>query len=194
MSARVVRSILFVGIALAAQLGLGGIRQAAAQVYDFSFNYDTGFFTGTFVTTKSGSNYTVTGITGATLNGTNYPMLYVVSTNAAYNSPDNLIVNGGTLDNYGVDFNTVPSAPTPTEEFNIYAPNSTEQTDLFNGDVNGQDTVNNTGPLVIGAPQTTPAPIPGAGSLSYLALSLGGLFIYRKRLWRVARMTVGSAV
>ena len=34
----------------------------------------------------------------------------------------------------------------------------------------------------------TPAPIPGAGLLSYLVLGLGGLFINRKRLWQAARM------
>jgi hypothetical protein len=33
---------------------------------------------------------------------------------------------------------------------------------------------------------STPAPIPGSGLLSYLALGLGGLFFYRKRLWRAA--------
>jgi hypothetical protein len=40
---------------------------------------------------------------------------------------------------------------------------------------------------------TTPAPVPGSGPLSYLALGLGGLFIYRKRLWRAARMAAGLA-
>jgi hypothetical protein len=39
-----------------------------------------------------------------------------------------------------------------------------------------------------------PAPLPGSGPLSYLALGLGGLFCYRKRLWRASRMAVGLAV
>jgi hypothetical protein len=44
----------------------------------------------------------------------------------------------------------------------------------------------NYGAGVIGS--VTPAPIPGAGLLSYLALGLGGLLINRKRIWRAARM------
>jgi hypothetical protein len=101
------------------------------------------------------------------LNDTNYLMLYVVSGNIAYIGLDNFIVNGTTLDINGVDFNTAPSAPTATEEFNIYVPNSNqpEQTTVFNGDENGQDTVFHSGPLVIGAAQATPAPSPAqAGS------------------------------
>jgi hypothetical protein len=41
--------------------------------------------------------------------------------------------------------------------------------------------------------QAAPAPVPGSGPLSYLALGLGGLFINRKRLWRAIVMTLGIA-
>jgi hypothetical protein len=40
---------------------------------------------------------------------------------------------------------------------------------------------------------TTPAPIPGSGPLSYLMFVFGGLFLKRKPLWRVVRMTAGRA-
>jgi len=35
--------------------------------------------------------------------------------------------------------------------------------------------------------ESTPAPIPGSGLLSYLCLGLSGLLFYRKRLWRPVR-------
>jgi hypothetical protein len=38
-----------------------------------------------------------------------------------------------------------------------------------------------------------PAPVPGAGLLSYLVLGFAGLFITRKRLWRATRAAVGMA-
>ena len=68
-------------IAIGLLIGLGE-RRAAAATYDFAFNFDNGYFTGTFITMASGGgNYDVTGITGAKLNGNSNLMYYIVSNN-----------------------------------------------------------------------------------------------------------------
>jgi hypothetical protein len=46
----------------------------------------------------------------------------------------------------------------------------------------------------VGSPAGAPAPALDAGLLAYLALGFAGLSIYRKRLWRAARMMAGAAV
>jgi hypothetical protein len=48
------------------------------------------------------------------------------------------------------------------------------------------------GPLYT-ASANGPAPVPGAGLLSYLVLGLAGVFITRERLWRATRVAVGMA-
>jgi hypothetical protein len=184
---RVLRGLALGIIAIGLLIGLGE-RRAAAQTYDFTFDYDSGYFTGTFVTQALGNgNYEVTGITGATLNGNSSLTYYVVSSNAVYDHPDNTIYNGDSLSNSGgVDFNTSAS-PTDAQQFNLIDGGS------YYALVNGENDVK-FAPLDFGpaTPGATPAPVPGAGWLSYIMLFLAAIGFRGRRIFALARTFVGG--
>jgi hypothetical protein len=98
--------------------------------------------------------------------------------------PDNVFnVNTG-VDGLGIEYSA------NNDISNVFGPNGSGGSE---GGVNVIDVDGNTnenGTLTYG--QETPAPIPGAGLLSYLIFGFGGLFINRKRLWRAARMAAGK--
>jgi hypothetical protein len=179
-------------IAIGLLIGLGE-RRAAAQTYDFTFNFDSGYFTGTFVTQALvGGNYEVTGITGAKLNGNSSLTYYIVGSNSTFPFPDNTIYDGKSLSNAGIDFNTSIS-PTNAQQFNLFNYNSedpdTNDYQLFNED----DTVNQKGTLDLGpATATTPAPVPGAGWLSYIMLFLAAIWFRGRRVFALVRTFVGG--
>jgi hypothetical protein len=184
------RFFLLGGIALGSQLGLGGSPAMAQTYYDFSFNTNNSFSpeAGSIEFILSGQN--VTGTVAGSGTG---------------------ILSGGSLsttNNYGGD-GTVPmlsstsNAPffmqsgknivfidTSSDEFGFFETEGSdyveEVTAPGNGSYVGESILSNESLTM------TPAPIPGSGILSYLALGLGGLFFYRRRLWRAARMAIGK--
>jgi hypothetical protein len=168
------KALVWVGVLLAAWCGSAAL--ASAQSYNFSFSSGSDSVIGSFLV----SGTTVTQIQGEVtwpdnLNGAGS----FLSTN----------VNGSFQNTSGyLIFFATPVSGGDNDAIQIQVPpgQGTDQ-DFSNGNYfTGNNLEPNSTP--------TPAPVPGSGPLSYLAVGLGGLFFYRKRLWRAARMTVGMAV
>jgi len=174
------KALVWVAVSLA--LWCGSAASALAQTYDFSFtaegvqgsavlvtNGSLGLISGTTLTFPAGVSGTLSSnAPGASTYGT-MPMLMSTSAQPYFsNTPAN-----------------DPVFFMSNDEYDIVTPST-----LF---------VEEGGPNYFAFPisneslSSTPAPIPGTGVLSYLALGLGGLFFYRKRLWRAAREVTGMA-
>jgi hypothetical protein len=168
---------MWVWLAVSLAVWCGSAALASAQTtYDFSFASSSGTVSGSFVVTGS----TVTNLMGMVDWQTSPPnpggqgaFSFLTATGSftstsSYSINDEGKVQGG-----------------DTLEFNIDSGSNAS----FVEDVRNGDTIHGTA-----SAKATPGPVPGAGPLSYLAFGLGGLFIKRKRLWRVARMAAGKAV
>jgi hypothetical protein len=181
------RFFLLGGIALGSQLGLGA-SPAMAAIYDFSFNSSLG--AGSIELDLSGQNVTGAG------SGTG-----ILAGGSLSTSPANNAHNWGTLP-LVLSTSNAPFFSENTPNF-VFIDTSSDQF-AFGSNTTG-DAVEEYTPGADGtffassylsneSMTQTPAPLPGSGPLSYLALGVGGLFFYRKRLWRASRMAVGLAV
>ncbi len=191
MSSRFVRLFASAGFALLLQIGFGGQR-ASATAYNFSFNGGafgviSGVFqiTGTTVTSASGNT------TGSALGG-----------NGAVSLAGSAGASGifgraisYTLQTVGATGPYFPNDQGPVpREFDINSGSAVFA--LFMNGVGGSDTITNgTGGNPLGSESLTsaaaPAPVPGAGTLSWLALALGGLWIKRRTLSGLASTLTG---
>ncbi len=173
---RLVRFIACAAFTLLLQLGIGG-QQASAQTYNFNFNGGTfGIFSGTFQ---------ITGTTITSVSGT-------VSGSMDGNGSLSLGAAAGTFDplfpSRAVTYTLLSTTAKPylpdgaNSELELVAGGTTYR--LYSSGANyGVADYVNTAQLMSAANeslQATPAPIPGAGTLSWLALGLGIVIVRRK--------------
>jgi hypothetical protein len=200
---RGVRLFLLLISLVGAQLALGG-AQAQAQTYDFTFNVGSGFFTGTFVAnltsgTVATGTYTVTGITNGSFNGTPFASLTVLSPSSNFGTlfgSDNLLFPANNGPGY-VDFPGIlfvdptgsqveglwnPGASEPGYAYGIYSCSSDYNACLQQS--TGEPLNTNSFTLTADA---APAPVAGAGPLSWLALAFASLIAFSRPLWRRGR-------
>ena len=169
---------------VAALMLAGACGSARADLFDFSYTSIGGITaSGTFTATlQSGNQYLVTNISG-THNGS--AITGLLSTGDSFCNPspgcDNLFFyppNSGPtyFDANGLGFTTADG----------------NETVLYSGGPNNYDFSNNIGNSAINF-DAAPAPIPGAGALSYLLVLLGGLVRWRKTLVARVRCAPASA-
>ena len=166
------KALVLVWISLA--VCCGSAAPASAQTYDFSF---TGsgvtimngilVLSGQYVISASG---TLSGVSSSADDGT-------FQLDSSFNS---LYYN--TSNNYHLEFDVITTPGGGVDTVDLLSGVNASVVEAGGNPYNGTSVVT-----------STPAPIPGSGPLSYLALGLGGLFINRKRLWRAARMAAGLA-
>lgn len=176
------------GVVLAASVA-GACGSAGADVFDFSYTVGgSGFVaSGTVTATPQGGNqYLITGISGAR-NGSNITGLIAVGGfTGTYGTNDNLLFyppGGLYLDTKGFAYTTADGgAWNPYDEPGFSSPPYGE---AYN--VSGGFTEQGAQHIVSMTFDAAPAPIPGAGALSYLIVLLGGLVRWRKALVARAR-------
>jgi hypothetical protein len=182
------KALVWVAVSLAVW---GASTAAFAQTFDFSFSGSGGVMaSGVFDVTGTSGNYTITGISGSVsgfANALDNGSIQSLLAPGFYLDNDNILSypNSPYLDgNGGVSF-TLSNGSTGDENIR----------DAGNGEYEFQNSEGGpfTGSVGTLSLTQTPAPIPGAGLLSYLAFGFGGLFINRKRLWRATRMALGVA-
>ena len=102
---------------------------------------------------------------------------------------DNTIYGGTSLSYSGVTFNTSTS-PGFAQQFNLFNNESGNQDDytLYNA----TETVDVSGPLTLTSDFSTPAPVPGAGWLSYITLFLAAIWFRGRRIFALVRTFVGG--
>jgi hypothetical protein len=166
-------------VAVSLAVWCGSNAPASAQTYDFSFSSSTDsvsgsfFVTGTNVTNLQGKIIWPENPSGA---GT---FLFATATGQFNNPGDFSIAHTGDVS---------PSGDLDEVILNSSGGNSGEEFDSTTSEVFfGHNLV------VTEQAPSTPAPVPGSGPLSYLALGFAGLFISRKRLWRAAAMRPRSS-
>jgi hypothetical protein len=190
-----VRTAAFVLLALASLIGFGVDRASAQTSYYFDFsNGGTGpnalsFMATIFDTTGSCSpsctlNGTTITLTGTQTVGANLSTFFpgcspscamVFSTSNNLYSPDNVFSASTGVDAAGIDY----SAGGQAVNVDGTSFNAGTETVFVHEDVAEY------GPLTYG-PDLTPAPVPGAGLLSYLLLGFAGLPFGLKRLgWKI---------
>jgi hypothetical protein len=187
-----VRFVLLGGIALGSQLGFGGSPAMAQTYYDFTFNTSnpppgggsiefilsgqnvigtvpgsgTGILSGGSLSTSAANNESYSGSAPMLLSTNNTPFFYV-------NTPNYVFID------------------TSSDQFLFASDGSTDFVDEYTPGPNGN--------LAAGSylsneslTELTPAPIPGAGILSYLVLGLAGLMFRGKALWWKSVTAMGN--
>jgi hypothetical protein len=185
-----VRFFLLVGIALGSQLGLGGSPAMAQQIYDFTFNSSIG-----------GAPSSMSSI-DFILSGTQ-----VIGT--VPDSGTGILSNGSLskMNNY-LGEGTLPAllstsnAPFFSTSYQNYVVIDTSSDQfIFASSPGGGDVVDEvpadeqsggSSGLSNESLTETPAPIPGAGILSYLVLGLAGLMVRGKALWWKSVTAMGN--
>ena len=177
MMTRVIRYVVCMGIALGAQLGFGG-QQASAQTYNFTFTCGVGCGIANGVVISSAGSITsiagtATGLSafGLTDGGFSYTS-NLHTNNDNYTSPSNFYFN---VDTNGGGSN-------PHEEFQLLNGTNISSVIQF-------ITISNY-PTQLGTTTITgtPAPVPGAGTLSWLVLGLGIAVVRRKAISAALRV------
>ena len=170
---------------------------ARADLFDFSYTVFGGInASGTLTATlQSGSTYLITAISG-TRNG--QPILTLFAP-GGYDGNDNLLYFPAGGDNPEgnayIDFNGF-SYTTAEGNFNPWACGTSCAEDPPEYDEE-HGTPNPTGSTIITSfsmtQESAPAPIPGAGALSYLAVLFGGLAVFRRRALASAQALLVAA-
>ncbi len=190
MSARFVQLLTCVGFALLLQLGFGG-QQASAQTYNFSFNSGAG--SGSIALVLSGLQ--VTGVVSGS--GTS---LLSGGTLSTINNANGTGTNPTLSNILGPTYLTSTASQylvidTATQQFQFL--NFTDVGMGINLDqVRFYDAPGAAANLVVGFNIDTtlvqgPAPVPGAGLYSWMALIAGGLWINRKKIQGLAKGAAG---